>query len=406
VRGNVHFRRLWIAEVVSLLGDWFNTIALYELVARLTGSPFALGAVFIFKMLPLGLASPLAGLLVDRFDRRKVMLASDLIRAVLVLGFLLIDEAHEVPLLYLLIASVTVVGSVFQPARSASLPNVTSRRELLTANALSAATWSTMLAVGAALGGFATEWLGTDAVFLIDSGSYLVSALFILRTVIPQQTDRPEPGPVVATAVANIVDGWRYLRRHPRCGRIAFTKAAWSLGGGAMVYMLTLLGAEVSPTASATAIGILFAVRGVGTGVGPIVGRKLFLDARSWPAVIGANLLLSGLAYALLSRLPFGWLVLAPILVAHAGSGANWVFANVLLQRRTEDRYRGRVFATEWLLLMTADTISILAASTILEAGWLGLRGTFLAFAAVQVVCSAAWFLTVVPAERRHESTG
>jgi hypothetical protein len=168
--------------------------------------------------------------------------------------------------------------------------------------------------------------------------------------------------------------------------------------------MLTLLGAEVSPTATATAIGILFAVRGVGTGVGPILGRNLFLDTRSWPAVIGFNLLLSGLAYALLSWLPFGWIVLAPILVAHAGSGANWVFANVLLQRRTEDRYRGRVFATEWLLLMLADTISILAASTILEAGWLGLRGTFLAFAAVQVACSAAWFATVVRAERRDEA--
>jgi len=400
VRGNVHFRRLWIAEVVSLLGDWFNTIALYELVARLTGSPAALGAVFIFKMLPLGLASPLAGLLVDRFDRRRVMLASDLVRAALVLGFLAIDEAGEVPLLYVLIALVTVVGSVFQPARSASLPNVTSRRELLTANALSAATWSTMLAVGAALGGFATEWFGTDAVFLIDSATYLVSALFILRTVIPQTTDRPEPGPIVATAVANIVDGWRYLRRHPPSGRIAFTKAAWSLGGGGMVYMLTLLGSEVSPAASATAIGILFAVRGVGTGVGPILGRNLFLDARAWPAVIGANLLLSGAAYAL--RLPFGWIVLVPILVAHAGSGANWVFANVLLQRRTEDRYRGRVFATEWLLLMIADTISILAASLLLETGTLGLRGTFLAFAAVQVVCSAVWFATVVPAERRE----
>jgi len=403
VRTNTHFRRLWIAEVVSLLGDWFNTIALYSLVSRLTGSPFALGAVFIFKMLPLGLASPVAGLLVDRFNRRRVMIASDLVRAVLVIGFLLVQKASHVPLLYLLITAQTVAGAVFQPARSASLPNVTAPRELLTANALSAATWSTMLAIGAALGGVATQWLGTDAVFLLDSATYLVSALFIFRTVIPQDTEAPGSGPLLATAARKIMDGWDYLRRHPRCGRIAFTKAAWSLGGGGMVYMLTLLGGEVAPAAQATAIGVLFAVRGLGTGIGPILGRKLFLDAHRWPAVMGANILVSGLAYGLLFHLSFGWWVTLPILVAHAGSGANWVFANVLLQRRTEDRYRGRVFASEWLLIMLADTVSILAASLLLEAGWLDLRGCFLAFAGVQILTSAVWFATVVRAEGRDD---
>lgn len=407
VRSNVHFRRLWIAEVVSLLGDWFNTIALYALVAELTGSPFALGAVFIFKMLPLGLASPLAGLIVDRFNRRRLMLGSDLVRAVLVLGFLLVDQPSEVALLYVLIALQTMAGAVFQPARSASLPNVTAPRELLTANALSAATWSTMLAIGAALGGVATEVLGTDMVFLIDSATYLVSAVFVYRTVIPQRTERPEAfrgaAALVGTAAGKIVDGWRYLRDHPASGRIAFTKAAWSLGGGGMVYMLTLLGGEVSPTAQASAIGLLFAVRGLGTGIGPILGRQLFTERRVWPAVMGFNILLSGLAYGVLSRLPFGWIVLVPVLVAHCGSGANWVFANVLLQERTEDRFRGRVFATEWLLIMTADSLSILVASMVLEAGWLDLRGGFLAFATIQAVTAAVWFGTVVRAERRAE---
>ena len=410
VRHNPNFRRLWIAEVVSLLGDWFNTIALYSLVSTLTGSPFALGAVFIFKMLPLGLASPVAGLIVDRFNRRRLMIGSDLVRAAIVLAFLVVDSAAEVPLLYLLITLQTAVGAVFEPARSASLPNVTAPRELLTANALSAATWSTMLAIGAALGGVATEWLGTDAVFLVDSGTYLVSALFVLRTVIPQRTEREAAvrGAValVRTAAARIVDGWRYLRHHPESGRIAFTKAAWSLGGGGMVYMLTLLGGAVSPTAQASAIGILFAVRGLGTGIGPILGRNLVPDSRRWPAVMGGDILLSGVAYLVLSRLPFGWIVLLPILVAHAGSGANWVFANVLLQQRTDDRFRGRVFATEWLLIMAADSTSILVASSLLEAGWLTLRGGFLAFALVQIATAGLWFATVVPAERRRERAG
>ena len=133
VRQNTMFRRLWFGNIVSLLGDWFNTIALYALVLELTGSELALGAVFIAKMLPSGLASPVAGLLVDRFNRRRVMIGADLIRAVVVLGFLLVDDASEVWLLYVFIVAQTVAGSVFRPAQNSSVPNLTAENELVTA---------------------------------------------------------------------------------------------------------------------------------------------------------------------------------------------------------------------------------------------------------------------------------
>jgi MFS family permease len=411
VAGNPHFRRLWIAQVVSLLGDWFNTIALYTLVSRLTGSPLALGGVFLLKMLPLAVASPLAGVLVDRFDRRRVMIVSDLLRAAIVLGFLAIDRAAELPLLYLLIVAQVVAGSVFEPARSASLPNVTRPRELVTANALASATWSAMLALGAAAGGVAAEHLGLRAVFAIDSATYLVSAFFVWRTVIPQQTEAPEPGAtgsrlavaraIAARAAGKVADGWRYLRRHPPAGRMALAKASWSLGGGGLVYLLALLGAEVSPAAQATGIGVLFAVRGLGTGLGPILARRLFLDAARWPAVMGWAVALSGVAYATVAAMPWSWWVIVPVVVAHAGSGANWVLSAVELQRRTEDRFRGRAFATEWLLVTAADSVSILAASLLLEAGWLTLAGGFALCAGLQIACGAGWLLAVVPAERR-----
>lgn len=411
VVGNPDFRRLWIAQVVSLLGDWFNTIALYTLVSRLTGSPLALGGVFLLKMLPLAIASPLAGVLVDRFDRRRVMIVSDLLRAAIVLGFLAIDRAAQVPLLYLLIVAQVVAGSVFEPARSASLPNITRPRELVTANALASATWSAMLALGAAAGGVAAELLGLRAVFLIDSATYLVSAFFVWRTVIPQHTEAPEPGAagsraavaraIAARAAAKLVDGWRYLRRHPPAGRMALAKASWSLGGGGLVYLLALLGGEVSPAAQATGIGVLFAVRGLGTGIGPLVARRFFLDAARWPAVMGWAVVVSGAAYALVAAMPWSWWVIMPVAVAHAGSGANWVLSTVELQRRTEDRFRGRAFATEWLLITAADSVSILAAALLLEAGWLSLAGGFALCAGLQIACGVAWLAIVVPAERR-----
>ncbi|MCH8124262.1 MAG: MFS transporter, partial [Bacteroidetes bacterium] len=133
IKRNTSFRRLWMGNVISLFGDWFNTIALYSLILRLTGSEFALGAVFITKMLPWALSAPFAGLLVDRFDRRKLMIWSDLLRAVVVLGLLLVDEASEIYLVYVITTVQVVIGSVFHPAQSASIPNITSRRERVTA---------------------------------------------------------------------------------------------------------------------------------------------------------------------------------------------------------------------------------------------------------------------------------
>jgi MFS family permease len=411
VSGNMNFRRLWAGTVISLLGDWFNTIALYVVVTELTGSPLALGAVFITKMLPWALSAPLAGVLVDRYDRRRLMIGMDALRAVIVLGFLLIDRPAEVPWLYALLSAQVVAGAVFTPAKSAALPNITTPRELLTANALMSATWSTMLAVGAALGGFAVEAFGTEAVFWIDSATYLVSGLFILGTTISQDTE-PADTSLLRSAVREITDGWRHLRAHPRIGRFAFGKATWAVAGGALVYMLALLGDRIAPSALAAGIGILFMARGIGTGIGPVVVRGLFTDRHQWPLVIGAAVALCGLCYVGVGLVP--WSPSLPVVVAvcvlvgvgHAASGGNWVLSTVILQKRTADRYRGRVFSTEWLFVTSAESLSILAGSTLLELGWLTLEEAVLAFGALQVACGLAWIAIVVPRERRDEAAG
>lgn len=416
VRTNVNFRRLWAGNTVSLLGDWFNTIALYTLVFELTGnnseagSPLALAGVFIFKLLPWALASPLAGVLVDRYNRRWLMIGSDVLRALIVLCFLFIDTPSELPWLYVLITLQVVVGAVFIPAKSASLPNITAPHELLTANALSAATWSSMLAIGAALGGFATAWLGVRPVFLLDACTYLVSGFFIYRATIPQDTTASDE-PLFKTAYREILDGWQHLRTHPPIGRIALSKASWAVGGGALVFTLALMGDRFTETALAAGIGLLFMARGIGTGIGPIVARAVFEDERHWPAVMGACVMVSGVCYGIVSFLPWlPWnvatysllLVIVLVVMAHGASGANWVLTSVLLQKRTADRYRGRVFATEWLLLMVPETVSILLAALLLEAGWLDLRAAVWVFAWVQILCGLAWLLLVVPRERLH----
>jgi MFS family permease len=408
IRGNINFRRLWTGNLISLLGDWFNTIAIYTLVVELTGSPLALGAVFITKMLPWAVAAPLAGVIVDRYNRRRLMIGTDIARAVVVLGFLLIDTPGEVPWLYALLTAQVVIGAVFQPAKSASLPNITTPRELLTANALMSATWSTMLAVGAALGGLATEAFGTTAVFWIDSATYLVSAVFIYGTTIPQDT-KPGKQSLLHSAAREITEGWQHLRAHPRIGRIALAKATWAIGGGSLVYTLALVGDQIAPGALAAGIGVLFMARGIGTGIGPIIMRGVFTDRDKWPTVLGGAIAFCGLCYMAISYVPWDptmavvVLTCALVVAGHAASGGNWVLSTVMLQKRTEDRYRGRVFSTDWLFVMATESASILLASTLLELGWLDLAECIRLFAGLQIASGILWWLLVVPRERTDD---
>jgi len=399
--GNRNYRHIWFGEVASWFGDWFNAIALYTLVRELTGSPFALGLVFLTKMVPFAFASPVAGLLVDRFNRRWLMIVADLVRALVVLGFLFVNEASDLYLLYGLAALQVVLTAVFIPARSASIPNITTAGELLTANALSAATWSTLLAVGAALGGVATDWFGVRAVFVLDSLSYLVSAAFLWRTTIPQRTDPQASLGSMKTALGDIAKGWRYLWEHKQVGRMALAKSTWSLGGGALVYMLALLGEGLMPGSPALGIGLLYGLRGLGTGIGPVAVRTWLPDEKQWPLLMGLGIVISGLCYLAVGVVPSLVVIALLVILAHAPSGANWVASTVLLQRRTEDRFRGRVFSAEWLAMTLADSVSILTASLLLESGAVTLRSGVMVFAGVQIVCGALWTVLVVPAERR-----
>ena len=404
LRGNANVRRLWAGTVVSLFGDWFNTLALYRLALDLTGSEAALGGVFLTKLLPLALASPLAGVLVDRFDRKRILIGADLARAAIVLGFLLVRDAGDLWLLYALAAAQIAVSAAFTPAKNALLPGITSPRELLTANALLSATWSTMLALGAAAGGPAVDAFGTDAVFLFDAATYLVSAAFLWRLRAPEARRPAVTGAAegaLRVAGRQIADGWRYLARRPDVGRMALAKASWGVGGGGLILALALVGDRLFPGVGTTGIGVLFAARGVGTGVGPLVGRALFRDERRWPAVLGACVVASGLGYVAISQVLEARLaVVALVVLAHAASGANWVFSTTLLQRRAEDAFRGRVFATDWLLVTLVESVSIGVASVLLELG-APLGPLILGFAAVQAAVGLAWLLVVVPVERR-----
>ncbi len=388
IASNRRFRLLWFGTIVSLFGDWFNTIAVYTLIEQLTNSPFAMGMVFVIKTLGFALAAPLGGMVVDRLDRRKVMIVCDLLRALVVAGFLFVDDPSEVPLLFVLLGLQVVLSAPFEPAFRALIPNVCGPRELLTANTIFAATWSTLLAVGAAAGGFAVAGLGLTAVFVIDVLSYLLSAFFIARV------DGIEPPPRSAARepfVGELVGGATYLRAHPAIARMALAKAVWGMGGGALVYMLTQLGELITPGDIALGIGVLFSARGLGTGLGPVLARWLLKDQRRWPRFIGACVVMSGICYMGVGLVGVSFAVTALVIVAHMGSGANWVLSTVLLQEVVPDAVRGRVFSAELFALMTIEAVTVFAVSALLEAETLSLTSAFLIFGGLQAGCAALW---------------
>ena len=394
LRGNRSFRLLWLGTTISLFGDWFNTITLYALVTRLTGSPLAVGLVEFLKLGGFAAASIPAGLLADRIDRRWLMIGADFARAVLVLGFLFVDSVSDLPLLYVLIAMQVALGAVFEPANRALLPTLVSPRELLTANAILSATWSTILAVGAAVGGLVTAAIGSDAVFVIDSLTYLASAGCLLAIRMPVRAPlgrlRVRPTMLVMTAYADLREGFRYLRAHRLVARLALAKTAWALGGAALVYFLTQLGPRITPADPALGIGVLYSLRGLGTGIGPILARR-HIPRHAWTRMIGLLIACSGAFYIMVGILPVTFVVLVPIVLAHAGSGANWVLSTVLLQELVPDHVRGRVFAAELMVLMGLEALVVLGAAAILEAGLLDLATAFIVFAALQLVTGLAY---------------
>ncbi|MGH9902669.1 MAG: MFS transporter, partial [Pyrinomonadaceae bacterium] len=215
LRRNRNFRQLWLGQVVSQLGDWFDTIAVYTLVLQLTGSGRAVGLVLVARFLPSVVIGPLSGVVADRFDRRTIMIASDLLRAVVVLGFLFVRRPDQMWLVYALTVIQLALSTFFEPAKTAAIPSIVSARELVPAATIASVTWSAMLTLGAAIGGVVAGTFGTDAAFVIDSLTYLVSAALVARVRLPRRARR-EKGRLTlgkALGITDTIEGMRYVRR-------------------------------------------------------------------------------------------------------------------------------------------------------------------------------------------------
>jgi MFS family permease len=361
LRTNRNFRLLYIGQAISQLGDWFNSVAVFALLLDLTGSATAVAWMMIVQFLPVAVVGPLAGVVVDRVDRRRLMIATDIARGCLILALLLIHRRDQVWIAYVVMAFTVGAQAFFEPARTATIPNVTSPDELLTANALSSATWSAMLAIGASIGGIVTAVAGRNVAFSINAASFFWSALFIALTRY-DETLRPAntAGLLALTGISDLVEGIRYVRRNAHVAALMCVKAGWGLAGGVLL-LLTIFGQRVFPVAggAAAGIGVLYGARGVGAGLGPIALRWILgQQPRTLRRAIGPAFFTVGVFYIALAGAPALWIAAFCVLGAHFGGSILWVFSTVLLQLEVPDRFRGRVFAAELAMVTLVTSVS------------------------------------------------
>jgi len=408
VRESYDFRNLWFGQIISLLGDWFNLIGSAALIATLTGSGLAISGLFVVRMLAPFLISPLAGVVTDRYDRRMILIASDLSRAVIVLGFLLVHDAGMVWLLYTLTALQLAVSGFFDPAKNALLPDVVARRQLGAANALSSVTWSVMLAFGAALGGLVAGTWGVYSAFALDALTFLISAAFISQVRHRQPAGQNNTGTSVGAALNEYVDGLRYLLRERDILMIASQKGAIALtvaGGFNVVQVAMAEKVFVIGEGGSLSLGIFMTVFGIGTGLGPIVARWWSGD-RDGPLRQSITVF-----YALTS---VGLLVLAPLADFYSvnlgmflrgfGGSVVWVFTTQLLLQNVPRDVRGRVFATEFALFALASAIG--AAWTGLALDRLGISATLWLMFWLNLVPGALWFWWTLRRKRAQMKHG
>jgi len=392
---NPVFRRLWFGQVVSQLGDWFNSIALYSLLLEYTGSGRAVGAALLCQLLPIFLFGPLAGFIADRLPRKRILIATDLLRGALVLGFLLVDHPDRYRWCYLLLFLQVSLSAFFLPARQAVLPQCVSRRELLAANALAGITWSVMLAIGSGLGGVVASTLGRPAAFVLDSVSYFVSALFLWPL--------PAFPPITRRVVRSIADwsGWtdlaegvRYLVQRPGLMSVLLVKAAWGVSGGILL-LYSILGTKVFSLgrSGALSIGLLYTARGIGAGIGPVVARAIGGEVPSrLRASIGIGFLVAGaLLLALAATTSFA-LALCLVAAAHMGGSILWVFSTTLLHHRTDPSFSGRVFAAEQAAMTLTMSLSTFCVGQALDASGLSPRALLAILGGIVLVPMLVWF--------------
>ena len=371
LKRNRSFRRLWIGQVISELGNWFNFIAALGLVRVVShAAPEATTILLIVRLVPFTLFAPLAGAFVDRWSRRTVMIVTDLLRVVVALGFLLVRRPEDLWLAYLCTGLLSFFGTFFEAAKNAAVPNITGERDLLAGNALMFSSRFLLMSIGAALGGWAAARFGYQAAFIINAVSFIASAYSVW--LVPEEetrssnnVEREQPRSLYRGYWSDMREGWSYIVTHAPVATILGINILWATGGGAMNLIADRLGALVfagengiSPDA---AVAAFYFAGGIGLFIGMMIARRVgaFFELRKRTvAFIGWSLFIQGIIYAWTGVMPTLVWACVMVCVSRVLLGAEFAVQETLLMRLVPDHLRGRVSTSDRAAEMTVWAFS------------------------------------------------
>lgn len=392
---NRDFCALWIGQLISQIGDNFLIVAILFVVSALTDSPLAIGIMALVVTLPQLFLGLIAGVFVDRLDRKLVMVISDILRGVVVLALLFVQRADQLYMLYIVSFVMATVGLFFNPARNAVIPNIVSGEILLTANALIQASQYIAIILGASIAGLIIAWFGPTFAFVFESFSFAVSALAIATMTIPPLS--PKPSKTSSRVIWNqLVEGLLFIKYSSSLLHVIITTAVATLGFGAImvlgiVYLNKALGI------GAEGFGFLYAVQGLGVVIGgAMIGR--FASNMRTNLIVGGCMVTLGLAIIAFAVVPSYSLVL----VAVAIIGLSIVIARAALVTLTQslvpDEKRGRV-GSAVNMVIGASTSASMALSSLLG-DLIGVQAVFIAAGAITIVSGIAASYTLQGAEK------
>jgi MFS family permease len=381
LRSNRNYRYTWMGQVVSEIGDHFSNIAIFSLVMERTGSGMVVSGVFLARAIAMITAGPLAGVVLDRLNRRHVMMLSDAVRGLFALAFILTLQHRETTWLYVLSALLSFASPFFTSGRQAILPVIATRAELHTANSLTQTTAWTAVAAGSFLGGASVAAFGYSVAFVFNALSFFFSGFCILLLREPTgQSFRAERRDLgedrVARPMHEYIEGLRYMRSNPLVFGITLIGVGWASGGGAAQILFSLYGDKVFHRGGA-GIGQIWGCAGIGLIAGGLIANRWGRSLRfaAYKRAVGIAYFLHGLFYVLFARSEsYAW-ALVFIALSRTAVAISSVMNMAQLLRHVDNDYRGRVFSTNESVVWATMMLSMVAAgaaSTVVDTRVIG----------------------------------
>lgn len=368
LRGNRNYRFTWTGQVVSEVGDHFNNVAVFALALANTGSGLVVAGILISRAICAVLAGPIAGVVLDRMDRKRIMIASDLIRAGIAILFILGIPHGRTWLLFALSGALMFASPFFSSGRASILPTIATKNELHTANSLTQLTQWTTLTIGSFLGGTSVTQFGYKLAFLFNALSFLFSAWCISRLHVEQGFRAARSNIAVVRPWHEYTEGLRYMRASPLILGIGLVAVGWATGGGAAQILFSLFG-ELVFHRGPTGIGIIWGCAGIGLVAGALVAHRIgrTISFEGYKRAISICYVIHGGSYVLFSQAPtFGWALMF-IGLSRAAVAVSSVLNITQQLRHVSDEFRGRVFSTidswSWMTMMLSMAVAGLAST-------------------------------------------